>query len=176
MSVGSNIKHDSSYGHVTGTSIFVDDRSPLRGEIHVGVVGSPYAAGNLKEVHFEEALKLPGVLAIYTAKDLSHNRWGAIFKTQPLLVDKEIGHFRRYKINFFKKLKFKNVKIEKLIYLDCLGYFLYFLNKQFYKNEIYPSESKIFIWDKFFTPFTLFIDKIFNYKFGKNVLCIIKKI
>tara|TARA_B100001939_G_scaffold347051_1_gene367501 strand:- start:1243 stop:1923 length:681 start_codon:yes stop_codon:yes gene_type:complete len=90
--------------------------------------------------------------------------------------DKEIGHFRRYKINFFKKLKFKNVKIEKLIYLDCLGYFLYFLNKQFYKNEIYPSESKIFIWDKFFTPFTLFIDKIFNYKFGKNVLCIIKKI
>lgn len=93
MSVGSNIKHDSSYGHVTGTSIFVDDRSPIRGEIHVGVVGSPYAAGNLKKIHFKEALKLPGILAVYTAEDLSHNKWGAIFKTQPLLVDKEIGHF-----------------------------------------------------------------------------------
>ena len=49
MSVGSNIKHDSSYGHVTGTSIFVDDRSPLRGEIHVGVVGAPCAAEELKK-------------------------------------------------------------------------------------------------------------------------------
>ena len=89
--------------------------------------------------------------------------------------DKEIGHFRRYKINFFKKLKLKNSKIIKLQYLDCLGYFLYYLNKMFYKDEVYPSESKIFIWDKFFTPLTFFLDKFLNYKFGKNILCIIKK-
>ena len=89
--------------------------------------------------------------------------------------DKEIGHFRRYKINFFQKLKLKNSKIVKLQYLDCLGYFLYYMNKMFYKNEIYPSESKIFIWDKFFTPLTFLFDKFLNYKFGKNVLCIIKK-
>lgn len=89
--------------------------------------------------------------------------------------DKEIGHFRRYKIYFFKKLKLKNAKIVKLQYLDCLGYFLYYLNKIFYKNEIYPSKTKIFIWDKFFTPFTFFFDKFLNYKFGKNILCIIKK-
>jgi hypothetical protein len=89
--------------------------------------------------------------------------------------DKEIGHFRRYKINFFQKLKLKNSKIVKLQYLDCLGYFLYYMNKMFYKNEIYPSESKIFIWDKFFTPLTFLFDKFLNYKFGKNVLCVIKK-
>lgn len=89
--------------------------------------------------------------------------------------DKEIGHFRRYKIKFFKKLKLKNSKIIKLQYLDCLGYFLYYLNKMFYKDEVYPSESKIFIWDKFFTPLTFFLDKFLNYKFGKNILCIIKK-
>lgn len=89
--------------------------------------------------------------------------------------DKEIGHFRRYKVNFFKKLKFKDAKIVKLQYLDCLGYFLYYLNKIFYKNEIYPSKTKIFIWDKFFTPFTFFFDRFLNYRFGKNVLCIIEK-
>lgn len=89
--------------------------------------------------------------------------------------DKEIGHFRRYKVNFFKKLKFKNARIVKLQYLDCLGYFLYYLNKIFYKNEIYPSKTKIFIWDKFFTPLTFFFDWFLNYRFGKNVLCIIKK-
>ena len=89
--------------------------------------------------------------------------------------DKEIGHFRRYKANFFKKLKLKNSKIVKLQYLDCLGYFLYYLNKIFYKNELYPSEIKIFIWDKFFTPLTFFLDRFLNYRFGKNVLCIIEK-
>lgn len=89
--------------------------------------------------------------------------------------DKEIGHFRRYKVNFFKKLKFKNARIVKLQYLDCLGYFLYYLNKIFYKNEIYPSKAKIFIWDKFFTPLTFFFDRFLNYRFGKNVLCIIEK-
>jgi len=89
--------------------------------------------------------------------------------------DKEIGHFRRYKVNFFKKLKFKDAKIVKLQYLDCLGYFLYYLNKIFYKNEIYPSKTKIFIWDKFFTPLTFFFDRFLNYRFGKNVLCIIEK-
>ncbi len=89
--------------------------------------------------------------------------------------DKEIGHFRRYKVNFFKKLKFKNARIVKLKYLDCLGYFLYYLNKIFYKNEIYPSKAKIFIWDKFFTPLTFFFDRFLNYRFGKNVLCIIEK-
>ena len=89
--------------------------------------------------------------------------------------DKEIGHFRRYKVNFFKKLNFKNARIVKLQYLDCLGYFLYYLNKIFYKNEIYPSKTKIFIWDKFFTPLTFFLDRFLNYRFGKNVLCIIKK-
>ena len=89
--------------------------------------------------------------------------------------DKEIGHFRRYKVNFFKKLKLKNAKIVKLQYLDCLGYFLYYLNKMFYKDEIYPSQTKIFIWDKFFTPLTFFFDRFLNYKFGKNVLCIIEK-
>ena len=89
--------------------------------------------------------------------------------------DKEIGHYRRYKVSFFKKLKFKNAKIIKLQYLDCLGYFLYYLNKIFYKNEIYPSNTKIFIWDKFFTPLTFFFDRFLNYRFGKNVLCIIEK-
>ncbi len=89
--------------------------------------------------------------------------------------DKEIGHHRRYKVNFFKKIKLKDCEIRSLNYIDCFGYFLYFLNKIFFKNEIYPSKIKIFIWDKLFTPFTILFDKLLNYSHGKNVLCIIKK-
>ena len=90
--------------------------------------------------------------------------------------DKEIGHFRRYDLDFFKNLNLSDAKIEKLYYLDSTWYFLYYLNKLFFKNESYPSAFKIFIWDKFFTPVSLFLDFLTNYKFGKNVLCVIKKI
>ena len=89
--------------------------------------------------------------------------------------DEAIGHFRRYDLDFFKKLKIENSKLVKLHYLDSTGYFLYYLNKIFFKEEVYPSKLKIFIWDKLFTPITYFLDKILFYKFGKNILYIIKK-
>ena len=89
--------------------------------------------------------------------------------------DKAIGHYRRYDLKFFKSNKFKNLKIKKLIYLDIVGYFLYFLNKFFFKKEVYPSPFKIFLWDKFFTPITMLLDFLKNYKFGKNILCVYKK-
>ncbi len=89
--------------------------------------------------------------------------------------DKAIGHIKRYDISFFKSLKLENSKIIDLYYLDSLGYFLYFLNNIFFKEETYPSKFKIFIWDKLFTPFSVILDKILNYKFGKNVMCILEK-
>ena len=71
--------------------------------------------------------------------------------------------------------KFKNAKVVKLIYLDMVGYFLYFCNKIFFKEEICPSKVKVFLWDKFFSPITIVLDFITNYKYGKNVLCVYKK-
>ena len=89
--------------------------------------------------------------------------------------DKAIGHFRRYEMEFFEKIKIDGSIIIKLSYLDSTGYFLYYLNKIFFKEEIYPSKLKIFIWDKLFTPVTYFLDKILFYKFGKNILYVIQK-
>ena len=90
-------------------------------------------------------------------------------------LDKIAGHHRRYDINFFNK-KRANLKIIINKYLDSLGYFLYFFNKFFYKKEIYPSKFKIFLWDKIFVPITIIVDFFIFYKFGKNILCIYKKI
>ena len=90
--------------------------------------------------------------------------------------DKAVGHCRRYDINFFQLNKFKNAKVQKLIFLDLFGYILYFFNKFFFKDEVYPSKFKIFIWDKIFTPITIVIDYITRYKLGKNILCVYKKI
>ena len=47
--------------------------------------------------------------------------------------------------------------------------------KIFFKEEIYPSQLKVFLWDKIFSPITIILDFITGYKFGKNVLCVFKK-
>ena len=90
-------------------------------------------------------------------------------------LDKAVGHYKRYNINFFKDNKFENSKIIKLHFLDLFGYSLYLLNKIFFKEETYPTNFKIFIWDKIFTPLTIIFDFLTGYKFGKNILCIYKK-
>ena len=90
-------------------------------------------------------------------------------------LDKAVGHYKRYDIDFFKKNRFENSKIVKLCFLDVFGYLLYYANKIFFKGETYPSNIKIFIWDKIFTPLTIVIDFLTAYKFGKNILCIYQK-
>lgn len=88
--------------------------------------------------------------------------------------DKSIGHFRRYEINFFEK-NFYNLNRKLLKSLDSFGYLLYFLNKLFFKNEKFPSKFKIFIWDKIFTPLSIALDLITNYKIGKCIIAVYKK-
>ena len=88
--------------------------------------------------------------------------------------DKAIGHFRRYELDFFEK-NLINLERKLLISLDSVGYILYFLNKIFFKNETFPSYLKIFIWDKIFTPFTILLDFLTNYRFGKCIVAVYKK-
>ena len=89
-------------------------------------------------------------------------------------LDKAVGHFRRYELDFFEK-NLINLERELLISLDSMGYILYFLNKIFFKNETFPSYLKIFIRDKIFTPFTILLDFFTNYKFGKCIVAVYKK-
>ena len=89
-------------------------------------------------------------------------------------LDKAVGHFRRYEKDFFEKKLF-DLERTNLLAIDSIGYFLYYLNKIFFSKEIYPSNFKIFIWDKFFTPLSVLVDFITNYKFGKCFITIYKK-
>ncbi len=90
--------------------------------------------------------------------------------------DEAVGHFKRYEIEFFNKIDINNSEIKKISFLDSMGYFLYYLNKIFFKEEVYPSKIKIFIWDKIFTPISVLLDKILCYKYGKNILFVIQKL
>ncbi|OUR96266.1 xanthine dehydrogenase molybdopterin binding subunit [Halobacteriovorax marinus] len=92
MSVGKNIPHDSARSHVSGESIFIDDKPFVKNEVICGFLGSPVACGKLKNINIDKALEVPGILGIYTHKDLLHNRWGAIIKEQPILIDDQISY------------------------------------------------------------------------------------
>ena len=89
--------------------------------------------------------------------------------------DKEIGHFKRYEEDFFRKLNLSNATIKKVFFIDSFGYLLYFFNKLIFSKEVYPSKFKVLIWDKIFIPLTYIFDFLTFYKVGKNIICIIKK-
>ena len=84
--------HDSAYMHVTGTAEYVDDRPIQTREVFVDVVYSDKAYGKIKSIFLDEALKHPGVLAVYSYKDLKHNIWGNIFHDQPFLSEEYVQY------------------------------------------------------------------------------------
>lgn len=78
--------HDSALTHVTGRSEFVDDRPILANELFLALLYSDRAHAELKGFDFNEALKIKGVIRIFTAADFPHLYWGTIFQDQPLLA------------------------------------------------------------------------------------------
>ncbi len=81
--------HDSANTHVTGASEFIDDRSMLKGELHCGVIYSPFAHARVRRLDTSLACQVPGVVGVVTARDVVHNVWGTIFQDQPILVETE---------------------------------------------------------------------------------------
>lgn len=84
------VPHDSAIGHVTGSAEYIDDRAFTQGEVLVDVFYSPVAHAKIKSLDVGAALKVPGVVSIYTARDIQHNIWGSILKDQPFIADNEV--------------------------------------------------------------------------------------
>lgn len=89
---GKSYPHDSAHLHVTGSSLYIDDRPRLTGELYVGLVYSPYAKAHIDIIDNQAALNVDGVVCILTAKDVHHNRWGSIFAEQPFLAEHEVNY------------------------------------------------------------------------------------
>lgn len=90
-SLGKPVPHDSAAGHVTGQAPYVDDLPPLAGELCVGFVGSPVAAGRIARVDTSAALDVPGVVGCYTASDVpGKNMFGLVVADEPFLADREV--------------------------------------------------------------------------------------
>ena len=87
-----SLPHDYAHTHVCGESEFVDDRPLMKNELFVDVFFSTRAHALIKKVDFTEALKMPGVVEIFTGHDFHDNMWGTIFKDQPILATDKVQY------------------------------------------------------------------------------------
>ena len=120
---------------------------------------------DLKEVHeAKKKLKKNGLLIFSVpAYQMFYNEF-----------DKSVGHFKRYNKDDFRKISLKTkLKIEKMFYYDSFGLFLLMINKLFNLSNK-NLKNNIKIWN-FLIPLSKFIDVITFNKFGKSLLCILRK-
>lgn len=88
--------------------------------------------------------------------------------------DKAIGHYRRYNKKMLQKAVPKNLKQNKLIYLDSVGLIASLMNKLFLKQS-YPTIKQISFWDNYIVPASKITDKILFNSVGKTVVGIWQK-
>jgi len=108
-----------SITHVRGESIYLDD-IPLQRETLFGAAfGSPLAHGKILNLDIAAAEKMPGVIRIFTYKDIpGDNQIGGIVPDEPLLAEDEV-HFVGMPVAFvvaetneIAQAAVKNIKIE----------------------------------------------------------------
>jgi xanthine dehydrogenase large subunit len=87
------MKNIDAYTHVRGESIYLDDILLIQGTLFGASFGSPVAHGAITSLDTSEAAALPGVVRIFTHKDITgENQIGGIVPDEPLLADHEV-HF-----------------------------------------------------------------------------------
>ena len=87
------MKNIDSYTHTRGESIYLDDIPVLNGTLYAAVFDSPVAHGRISNLDISAAEKMPGVVRIFTYKDIpGKNQIGGIVPDEPLLAE-DIVHF-----------------------------------------------------------------------------------
>ncbi|MEI7724072.1 MAG: xanthine dehydrogenase small subunit, partial [Bacteroidota bacterium] len=83
--------HESAEKHVTGESVFIEDM-PMNNQLLFGkVVYSKQAHAFIRQIDISEALILPGVHCVFTAKDIpGENQMGPVIHDEPCMADKEV--------------------------------------------------------------------------------------
>jgi xanthine dehydrogenase large subunit len=85
------MKNIDSRTHTRGESIYLDDIPVLAGTLFGAVYGSPLAHGKITGLQLEAAMTTPGVVRIFTYKDIpGENQIGGIIHDEPLLAEEEV--------------------------------------------------------------------------------------
>src|SRR5215207_321307 len=87
------MKNIDSRTHIRGESIYLDDIPLLHGTLFGAAFGSPMAHGVITNLDVEDAVRIPGVVQIFTYKEITGiNQIGGIIPDEPLFADEHV-HF-----------------------------------------------------------------------------------
>uniref|UniRef100_A0A8C2XNL5 xanthine dehydrogenase n=1 Tax=Cyclopterus lumpus TaxID=8103 RepID=A0A8C2XNL5_CYCLU len=90
--VGRPIMHRSALSQATGEAVYCDDMPPADGELFLALVTSSRAHAKITGLDVREALRLPGVVDVITAKDIPGQRVRKMFDyEEELLTDSEVS-------------------------------------------------------------------------------------
>ncbi len=85
------MKHIDSRTHTRGESVYLDDIPLLTGTLYGAAFGSPLAHGYIRNLDITEATQMPGVVRVFTYKDITgENQIGGIVQEEPLLAEHEV--------------------------------------------------------------------------------------
>ena len=86
--VHTNMRHDSAVKHVTGRAIYIDDMPVPQNCQETALVLSPYAYARIVSIDISQAVGMPGVSAVVSAKDIEgKNDIAPVFSDEPLLAE-----------------------------------------------------------------------------------------
>ena len=113
------MKNIDSNSHLRGESIYLDDVPLVAGTLFAAAFGSPHAHGKILNLDLSEAEKMPGVVRIFTYKDVpGENQIGGIVPDEPLLAENHV-HFQGMPVALVvaesveeAKMAMKKIKID----------------------------------------------------------------
>jgi CO/xanthine dehydrogenase Mo-binding subunit len=90
--VGHSVTRPDGWEKATGETKFIADYYPDNGLIAV-IKGAEYPHAEILSIDIREALKVPGVYAVMTGKDIpGENQIGVVVPDQPCLADKKVRY------------------------------------------------------------------------------------
>jgi len=91
--VGQSHPHESAILHVLGEAIYTDDIPEAQGTLHAALGLSPKAHARILSVNLEPVKAMPGVVAVYTYKDIpGTNDCGPIIHDDPILAEQKVEY------------------------------------------------------------------------------------
>lgn len=115
-----DLPHESAKAHVTGTALYVDDEASQKKMLEIWPVTSPHAHAKLVSIDDAEALAMPGVHAILSAKDVPGvNDVGAVRQDEPLFAHdttRFVGHIVAVVVAESREIAKRAAKKVKVVY------------------------------------------------------------
>jgi xanthine dehydrogenase large subunit len=91
--VGQPRPHESAVLHVLGEATYTDDIPEVQGTLHAALGLSQKAHANIRSINVEAVKASPGVVSVYTAKDIpGTNDCGPIIHDDPILADGKVEY------------------------------------------------------------------------------------